>query len=209
MQAFPWEPALRYPTRYICDRWIAPNTLLWGVAAICTIFQSLGETTINALRFDRAAIASGEVWRYVSASFVHGTWPHLAMNMAALSLVIIIFGRPIGNARWATGIAISSLAIGFGIWRWQADVDYYVGFSGVLHGLFILGGLLHSRVNALEGWGFVAIISAKLAWEQWSGVLPGSAEWAGGPVLVEAHLYGALAVLPLGLYWRWRDQSRH
>jgi hypothetical protein len=32
----------------------------------------------------------------------------------------------------------------------------------------------------------------KLAWEQFSGPLPGSEGTAGGPVIVDSHLFGAL-----------------
>jgi len=39
----------------------------------------------------------------------------------------------------------------------------------------------------------LVFIIGKLAWEQRYGPLPGSASLAGGSVLVDAHLYGAIA----------------
>jgi len=37
------------------------------------------------------------------------------------------------------------------------------------------------------------MLLAKLAYEQLYGALPGSAATAGGPVIVDAHLYGSIA----------------
>jgi membrane associated rhomboid family serine protease len=42
------------------------------------------------------------------------------------------------------------------------------------------------------------LVCGKLLWEQAVGPLPGSAEVAGGKVIVDAHLYGAIGGLVLG-----------
>ena len=50
-------------------------------------------------------------------------------------------------------------------------------------------------------WLFAGLV-AKLAWEQTLGPLPMTARTAGGPVIVNAHLYGSLGgVLACGLIW--------
>ena len=41
-------------------------------------------------------------------------------------------------------------------------------------------------------------IAAKLGWEQWGGAMPGTAALAGGSVITEAHLYGAVGGLLAG-----------
>ena len=60
------------------------------------------------------------------------------------------------------------------------------------------------------GLGILGVLIAKLAWEQISGPLPGSAATAGVAVIVDAHLYGAaggiLALLPNG--WLAKHQPR-
>ena len=38
----------------------------------------------------------------------------------------------------------------------------------------------------------LVIFAAKLGWEQLAGPLPFTGETAGGPVIVDAHLYGAV-----------------
>ena len=43
------------------------------------------------------------------------------------------------------------------------------------------------------------LVVGKLSWEQFDGALPGSESVAGGLVVVDAHLYGALAGALLGI----------
>jgi hypothetical protein len=65
-----------------------------------------------------------------------------------------------------------------------------VGLSGVLHGALAAGALgwwrQESKPLAL---GLTAVLLGKLAWEQWHGALPLSGDM---PVVVDAHLYGAI-----------------
>ena len=68
---------------------------------------------------------------------------------------------------------------------------WYVGLSGVLHGLVAAGALaLLLRREAL-GAVLALGLCAKLGYEQLAGPVPFTAESVGGPVVVAAHLYGA------------------
>ena len=71
------------------------------------------------------------------------------------------------------------------------SLDWYVGLSGVLHGLLVAGLIGSIRQRRAESLVLGAVIAAKLGWEMLVGPMPGSAEAAGGAVIVEAHLYGA------------------
>ena len=62
-----------------------------------------------------------------------------------------------------------------------------------LHGMFLAGAILSIVSGYRAEILLLGFIIAKLAWEQWVGPLPGSAEVAGGDVVVDAHLYGAIA----------------
>jgi hypothetical protein len=48
------------------------------------------------------------------------------------------------------------------------------------------------RRRAAAGWAGLALLAAKLAWEQGVGAVPGSSGFIGGHTIVDAHLYGAL-----------------
>ena len=68
---------------------------------------------------------------------------------------------------------------------------WYVGLSGLLHALLAAGIVARlGNINA-EMAILATLVIAKLAWEQFSGPLPGSELTSGGVVIVDAHLYGA------------------
>jgi hypothetical protein len=68
-------------------------------------------------------------------------------------------------------------------------LEWYVGFSGVLHGALAAGAVAwHRRESALLAWALTAVLAGKLIWEQAVGALPLSGDL---PVVVDAHLYGA------------------
>ena len=85
------------------------------------------------------------------------------------------------------------VAIDAGFWWLNPSLDWYVGLSGVLHGLLVAGLVAGYRESPGENLLLLVLIAAKLGYEQWLGPLPGSESTAGGPVVVNAHLYGALA----------------
>ena len=78
------------------------------------------------------------------------------------------------------------------------QLGWYVGFSGVLFGLYVL-----AAVESLDRQTFISVsllgfIAIKIALEQGASVKITSSEFIGVPVLVDAHLYGVLiAVLIL------------
>jgi rhomboid family GlyGly-CTERM serine protease len=94
-------------------------------------------------------------------------------------------------------------AIDAGFWFFYPELEWYVGLSGVLHGLLVAGlfaGLVQRDREAVI---LTLFVIAKLAWEQLAGPLPGSESSSGGVVIVDAHLYGAIGGLAGALLcWR-------
>lgn len=147
------------------------------------------------LRFDREAILHGEVWRLVTAHFAHLGWSHLAMNLAGLALIWLLFHRVYTTRQWLAALAVSMLGVGAGVLAFLPAVHWYVGLSGVLHGLFVAGALASLAAGYRAELLLLGLLVVKLAWEQVHGALPGSEGFAGGTVLVESHLFGAIAGL--------------
>jgi rhomboid family GlyGly-CTERM serine protease len=147
------------------------------------------------LRFDREAILHGEVWRLVTAHFAHLGWSHLAMNLAGLALIWLLFHRVYTTGQWLAALAVSMLGVGAGVLAFLPAVHWYVGLSGVLHGLFVAGALASLAAGYRAELLLLGLLVVKLAWEQVHGALPGSEGFAGGTVLVESHLFGAIAGL--------------
>ncbi len=132
------------------------------------------------------------------------------LNMLGLGLIYQLFGHLYPAWQWLLIILISALGVSLGLLLLNPGLDWYVGFSGALHGLIIAGAVAATATYA-RGFGAVLLlcVTGKLVWEQWAGPLPGSAEAAGGNVIVDAHLYGAVAglvyaILVLLIGWQWR-----
>jgi rhomboid family GlyGly-CTERM serine protease len=185
---------------------------LWSLPlslALLALFAALmGEGATEALRYQRSGILAGEWWRLLSGHFVHLGWSHLWLNLAGLLLVWGLVGRAFSTAHWWGVIVTSLLGISCGLWWWLPQLAWYVGLSGLLHGMLMAGSLRLALASEREARFLVIMVAAKVAWELWQGPLPGSREAAGGEVVVEAHalgcLCGAIYVAAQRLVVRWR-----
>lgn len=147
---------------------------------------------IDSWRFNRELVEQGEVWLLFSGHIVHLNWSHWLLNMAGLAIVAFFFSPYASFKQWLVVILFSACVINVGLWWWMTDIRTYVGLSGVLHGLFLYGALREIRFYPVSGYVLVCVLIAKLSWEFFNGALPGSEDMAGGRVLTEAHLLGAI-----------------
>lgn len=147
---------------------------------------------VEANRFDRDLVERGEIWLLLTGHIVHLNWSHWLLNMAGLAIVAFFFSPHASFKQWLSVVIVSACVIAAGIWWWLTDIQSYVGLSGVLHGLFLYGALREIRFYPTSGYVLFAVLIAKLGWEFFNGALPGSEDMAGGRVLTEAHLLGAV-----------------
>ncbi len=103
------------------------------------------------------------------------------------------------------------LAVGVGIllWWWSPNVSSYVGLSGVLYGLFVLGLLPQAcRGDHLA----VLALAATVAWMawQWSAApLVEEERLIGGRIIGIAHVYGfGLGLAGAAAGWGWRRAQK-
>ncbi len=178
--------------------------LLTAVALAAAAWPPLTE----ALLYDRDLVAQGQWWRPLSANLVHLTWGHTLLNLGGLVLVWLLFGPRLSQRAWSLAWLTSAMTVGAAIHLLNPEVNRYVGLSGVLHGLFVAGALSEAGSDRRWGLGLLTVVTGKLAYEQLLGPLPGSEASAGGPVLVDAHLYGALGGIPLGLWGFWQNRRQ-
>ena len=167
-----------------CDG--AAGLSLLAACAALMMLALTGEHGRLALRYDRTALAGGEVWRLLTAHLVHMDLRHALLNCCGLALMWALFARDYSPRQWVPIVLGAMAAIDAGLWLCDSTVQWYVGSSGVLHGVMAAGTLAHLRRREPEGWVLAGFLAVKLAWEHWVGPLPLS----GGPVVVDAHLYG-------------------
>lgn len=166
---------------------------LIAVIVLCSWLEFSGQT--SSFRYDRYFIEAGQWYRLITAHFVHLNEMHLLMNMLGVVLVIIFFSGHLRLQHWLGLILISAVFVSGGLYFFNADVHRYVGLSGVLHALFIAAAFAEIRRYPLSGWLLLIVLVLKLAWEQKYGAMPGSESMIKGNVVVDSHLYGAIAGL--------------
>ena len=179
---------------------------LLAIVALLLLPEIDGDAARAALRYERMAIAAGEWWRLVTAHFVHIDLEHTLLNVMGVVLMWAIFARDLAPRQWLIVTTAVLLTIDAGLWFHDKGVDWYVGASGVLHGFMAAGTCVHVRRGDLDGWILAIFIVLKLGYEQLHGQLP-FAE-SGMPVVVNAHLYGALGgFISAALLRPWRQSS--
>ena len=180
------------------DRFRTPTAVSWMhgawlvglLAATLVLLWLTGDSGRELLRYERAAVLQGQYWRLLTGHLVHGSGQHLLLNAAGLGLIGALFPREYSLRGWLLILASSVVVIDLGFVFLEPQLQWYVGLSGVLHGALAAGAVgwwrHEPRALALA---LAAVLVGKLAWEQWQGALPLSGDM---PVVVDAHLYGAI-----------------
>jgi rhomboid family GlyGly-CTERM serine protease len=168
----------------------------WLIGALATPMVLLafsGNATRLVLRYERDAVSNGDVWRLLTGHLVHGDFRHLLLNLAGMALVAQLFGRDYSPRQWLLVMLASCAAIDIGFVFYEPQLAWYVGFSGVLHGAIAAGVVAWWRYeNRALTVTVGLLLMLKLLWEQLRGALPFSGDM---PVIVNAHLYGAIGGL--------------
>jgi rhomboid family GlyGly-CTERM serine protease len=167
-----------------------------GLVAACALLllpQLWGSAATNLLRYDRGAIAAGQWWRLLTAQVAHLGLHHALLNTAGLVFVWALFAREWKPLQWAVIVFVVTVAIDAGLWFLDPSISWYVGASGALHGLMVAGVVAYIRHRDPLGWIMAALLVLKLTYEHLHGPLPFAGR--GVPVVVAAHLYGAVGGL--------------
>jgi rhomboid family GlyGly-CTERM serine protease len=173
------------------------------------IAGAFGDVARDFLMYDRGAIESGELWRLLTGHLVHLSLSHLHLNMLGLALTWMLIGGHYTVPEWLIVTATSLVTQSLGFWFIDVDMLWYVGMSGLLHGLMIAGAIRGLQRFRTESIILCVLVVAKLVYEQLIGPLPGSESSSGGNVMVNAHLYGAVGgtLAALSLWRRGRGKA--
>lgn len=175
--------------------WWAPL----GLAALVVVLQLGGDGVRDALRFEREGIDAGQWWRLLSGHFVHLGANHAGLNLLGLLALLLLCPQPVPAREWLSRLACLALAISAGLYLAAPAVTGYVGLSGVLHGLFVLGLVPMARRGDGIAMACLLYLFGKIAWEQVNGASLSVEQAIGGHVVTLGHLFGTLAALVYGL----------
>jgi rhomboid family GlyGly-CTERM serine protease len=162
---------------------------LLGVCAWLLLPCIAGDAGRLALRYDRGALAAGQWWRLFTGHWVHLGLRHAILNALGLALMWALFARDYAWRQWLAIVLGAVLAIDAGLWLWDSTLQWYVGSSGVLHGVMAAGTLAHLKRREPDAWPLAVFLAGKLLWEHTVGPLPFSGT---ADVVVDAHLFGVI-----------------
>lgn len=180
----------------------------WGPAAALILFmcvlQLIGP---ELLRYDTRLIQHYQWWRVLSGHWVHANWLHFVLNMSGLVLCVALTDVVWTMWQWLWRILLLTLGISSCLYLWHPQLGWYVGFSGVLFGLYVLASQATLNKQRLMSITLLCIIGIKISLEQWSSFEITSAGIIGVPVLEDAHLYGVLLAIIIIIFQYVRKMS--
>ena len=146
------------------------------------------------LRFDFHAIQQGEIWRLFTAHIIHLNPTHAALNGAGF--LLLAWMLPKGHwAIWLSFYIVCALFISIMVY-WEGQVFWYVGASGVLHGLMMLAAFFSKWLESWRRLAMLVLILGKVIWEQTPWYSDEQIHsMIGGHVVVDAHFWGAMAAV--------------
>jgi rhomboid family GlyGly-CTERM serine protease len=170
-------------------RWIW--LLLILVAGACLL--GLGDKSLYLLRYDRSAVQAGQWWRLFTCHAVHADLHHFLLNALGLVLVWSLFAREFNALQWLLIAVAGAAGIAAGLWWFDDRVQWYVGASGVLHSLMAAGCVRRWFDAQWDRWVLAGFFLGKLALEQYDQARGIVAKTQDLTIVVDAHLFGALA----------------
>lgn len=184
-------------------RFLLPTHTLFGayllLAALLLILALLPEPAQQWLQYDRSALETGQYWRLLSGHLLHSNGWHLLMNLAGLVLVMLLHGSYFRSytllLQWLLFAGVISGLLYLG----SPQMHIYVGLSGMLHAMLTLGAIKDIQVKQHTGGLLLTGLIGKVVWEQWQGPDAALAELINASVAIDAHLYGVLSGLFIGI----------
>lgn len=181
------------------------NGALAAMTAMVMFFAFTGPRDAESIWFAQGSanadrIATGEVWRSLSALTLHADWAHVASNAVTGAFLLTFLGRSVGPGV-AFALAVVAGATGNLInAALRITPHISVGASTAVFGMVgILSGL--SIVHRHERNEDIRRVALPVAGALGILAMLGT---AGDRVDVWAHLFGLLAGLPIGIATAWR-----
>lgn len=172
---------------------VARGSARWQFAAavsIVSLLLLLWPEATDLLKWERDTLARGQAWRWMSAHLAHLGLMHCLSNLLGLLLICGSVWDELGLAEafalWLWTAAGTSLLL----WWCSPDIRWYVGLSGVLHGLWA-GCALAWFERTGDRLASVALVLLGIK------LLVPLQTLNAMPVVTVAHAYGALC----GLLW--------
>jgi rhomboid family GlyGly-CTERM serine protease len=168
------------------------------IIPVMTLLQVIGP---EYFRYQRDWASSGEIWRMVTAHWVHVGWMHLLLNGLGLVVCVSLTAPGWSAKRWLVSTLVMAIGISTLVTLFNPEVQDYAGHSGILYGLYVLGAISLFQRDRLIAILVIAAIVIKILMEQFNFYDFNTGAMIGARVIVDAHLYGLLMAIAIALIW--------
>jgi len=180
---------LKLPSNIWSKTYFAPLCIL----IIATLGYLFDQQLNDMFIYDRALITQGEYWRLITGHLLHTNLAHFLLNSAAVILLAILHGKFYTISNYFFVFIISALFTSIGIYFYDPKLIYYVGLSGILHGIFIWGALKDIVNKDKTGYLLFIGVIMKITHEQIYGASDDIAKIINANVAIDAHLWGTVS----------------
>lgn len=184
-------------------------SVLFVITLLLIVLQSMSETVTPLLRYENNLAQTHQWWRLFSAHFIHLNWAHLLLNLAALWILVLFYFDDGKRFTLITSILLLSVGTSAGLYIFSPNVSWYVGLSGVLHGLFIIGATIKYRTKPYLLTVFITAIIIKLLWEQFFSDPQSMQHIIGNAIVFDGHLYGAITGFVIAVIFIFRLRKNY
>ncbi len=178
------------------------------IALISIILFLTEPMSSNWLAYDRQQLIDLQWWRLISGHFLHTNGIHLLLNLAGLTLLWALHGHYYPTLQYLFLFFMLCVGTSGGLYLFAPQMYWYVGLSGVLHGLFLIGAYFDIQNKLKSGWIMLVGVWLKVLHEQIYGASENVAELISANVAIDAHLFGTVTGSLILLYCWYRNIKR-
>ena len=175
--------------------WLPPALLV----IVSTVLELLDSRVASVLRYDRLAVDQGQWWRLLTANFVHLGWWHLLLNGLSLVLLVALCPERLSPAEWLRRVIFVGIGMTLGLHLFVPALSTYVGLSGLVYGLFLLGLGRQAAARDAIAIASLVFLACRILWELTIGAPESEQQLIGGGVVAESHLSGVVAAFIYGV----------
>jgi len=170
------------------------------VILLSSIAYFFDDTLSSTFIYQRDLVENGEFWRIFTGHIFHTNGYHFLLNISAVSLLWALHGQFYNPRIYLLLLISSAVTSSIGVHFFSQDIHQYVGLSGVLHGLFVWGAFMDIKHKDKTGYILLIGVFVKILHEQFYGASEDIAQLISASVAINAHLWGALGGLIIGIY---------
>ncbi|MBF7072766.1 rhombosortase [Glaciecola sp. MH2013] len=178
-----------------------PNQIL-GPLIVCIVsitaffFEPLSS---EYFALERSWLSSGHYYQILTGHFLHTNTTHLLFNLFGVVLLWLLHGDDYRAASYLAKFSLICLSLSLLLYFFSPDIEWYVGLSGAIHGVFAWGCIQDIENKMKTGWLLLLGLLIKVLSEQTYGAGTLMQELIEANVAVDSHMFGSILGIIVGI----------